>query len=138
MHVFPNLVPLDHKARPMAAKHRIRRVVQIPLRVVSDSLYDLLLVVAGQVPCRDAGQLPPAPRVGGDLHGVALKARHRRDTGQKGGLPPRVSGGSASPAIRWMSDMARPRDSAGISSRNRYQGSKRTLSVLISPWRTAR
>ena len=34
--------------------------------------------------------------------------------------------------------MARPTWGAGSSSRKSYQGSSRTLSASISPWRTAR
>ena len=47
MHVAAHLLPRHHKARAMGAEDRVRRVVQIVLRLIARRRDDLRCVVAG-------------------------------------------------------------------------------------------
>ena len=86
MGVFRHLVPLYHRARPVGAEHRVRRVVHVRLRVIVGGGDDLFGVVAAAVPRQGAGQPSPSPGVGGQLGGVVPHGGHRRAAGEHGGL----------------------------------------------------
>ena len=97
MHVLGHLVPLHRKASAVGAEHRVRGVFQIPLRVVAGGGHHLLLVVAGGVAVEGAGELPPAPGVGGHGEGVVLHLGHRGGAGEGGPFPVALRGGEGAP-----------------------------------------
>ena len=77
VHMSWDFVPAHGKAGPVAAEYGIGGVLQVPLDVVPGGGHHLGGVVAGEVPRRQAGELPPAPGVGRHLPGVAPQAGHR-------------------------------------------------------------
>ena len=72
-----HLVPLDLKARAMRAKDRARRMQKIALRVVADSLHDLILLGARFISVRLVRDPPLPSRVGRDLRRVPSQKPHR-------------------------------------------------------------
>ena len=70
MHVAAHLLPGHHKARPVGAEHRVRRVVQIMLRLVAHGLDDFLRIVAGAVALQRQAHAATATGVADHLHGI--------------------------------------------------------------------
>ena len=85
-----DIVPLHREARAVAAEDGVRRVVQIPLRVVAQLLNDLPGVVAALIAPEGAAQPAPAAGIGGDILPVFPHLRHRRAAGEQGQIPRRL------------------------------------------------
>ena len=77
VHTRGHLVPAHQHARPVAAKHRVRRVRRVGSGVVAHGGDDLLRVVAALIAARQADELPAPARVRRHLPGVAAQGRHR-------------------------------------------------------------
>ena len=78
-----HLPPEDGVTRPVAAEHGVRRIVQIPLRVVAQSGHNLRLAGTGLIPSGAHRQPPQALGIGRHLPGVVRKARHRSAAGEE-------------------------------------------------------
>ena len=70
MHIIFYLVPFHHKARPVGAENRIRRVFKIPFRIIAQGRYPLFLLLARFIAPQAAKHVPPALSIRRNLLGV--------------------------------------------------------------------
>lgn len=73
-----HLLPLDCAAGPMDTEYGVRRVFQIPLRVIADGRRHLRLPGAGLIAPKRAKEPALAPGICDHLPGVAAQLCHRR------------------------------------------------------------
>ena len=74
----------------MRTENGIRRILQIPQRIVPCCLYHCLRILTGSVASEDKGQIPPASGVACHLDLVAVHPCRRRPPGEHGTLANRL------------------------------------------------
>ena len=77
MHIIFHFIPWHHKSCSMSTEYRARRIFHIPLRIIANYLYDLILIMTWKISFQRTEQFPSSSAVCGYFSLIILHFRHR-------------------------------------------------------------